>query len=339
MLHRLAWTVDPRQRRLPREPHQRGVIVAQAIGLRADVGARREGVIDLPPDIIGLLILPLAVRADRKAEQRFDEPLGVGGFIGEIMRSSSDITRASFIIVEPEEADPVNHQPRIARDLRIDHAIERVGIGRAALHRDPRGKGGSAGGAGIGCGALGIVGLLGEQQGIDALVVIIGGQRRPVSGGDGSLVGSGKIGRYPRLARDRRRFGSPSSCGKRFGQSGPTIAGAGFVGAEESDDGRPIFAGAHLGFGGLAKPIVVGPVGIGDDEAGVIGEGVTVAGAKAAPVGKRIIDIGLRHGRSGVGWRVRALGNDRARRRGNQHEQESESSHARHCGGSVLINR
>ena len=283
--------------------------------------------------------MPLAVRANRKPEQCLDKLLGVGGLGRERVRTSRKIACAGFIIVKPQEPDPVDHQPRIGRDLRIDHAVQSVGIRRSALHCDARGESSPAGGAGISRSALCIVGLPGEQQGIDALVMIGGREVGPISRRNRALVGGGQISRRPGLSRHRLRLRSPSRCRQRLGQPCAPIAGAWLVAAEEGDDRRPIFAGAHLGFGRLAQPGVVGPVGIGDQEARIIGKRIAIAGAQPPPVGKCIVDVGLRHSWGRVSGHILVLGNDRARRRGDQYKQESELSHAGHRAGSVLIKR
>ena len=171
--------------------------------------------------------------------------------------------------------------------------------------------------------------------------MVCGCQVCPIARGDSRLVGGRQIARGPRLARQRRRFDAPASGGQRFGQSRAAIAGARFVGAEESDHRRAIFAGTHLALGDPAQAIVVGPVGVGVEEAGVIGERIAVARAQPPPVGDGIVDLGLRHPRRGINRRilrgVSRLGHHRPGRRCEQHQQNCGLSHAGQNGGSILI--
>ena len=104
--------------------------------------------------------------------------------------SRRELLGRAVVIVRPQIARPVHHQAGIAGDRAHHRLVAAVGVGIAAQHRDARAERGLAVGRGKRDEARGVIGLLGEQQGIDPAVVVGPREARAITRPDGLLVGS-----------------------------------------------------------------------------------------------------------------------------------------------------
>ncbi len=94
---RVPRPVQPLQRGRPRGPGQGRIFVADSVALEADVGARREGIIDLAADVVSQLILAVGHGADGQQFHHFQEFIGVGRALGEIMRPGEQLASSGLI--------------------------------------------------------------------------------------------------------------------------------------------------------------------------------------------------------------------------------------------------
>ena len=120
---------------------------------------------------------------------------------------------------------------------------------------------------------------------------MVGGREAAaVTAPDRLLVGRAEVGRSPGLARGRQRLGHSPIGDVGLGKPRPAIAAARFVCRVEGEDRSRILAGLHRLFGPAAQLGVVRPVGVGDQEACVIGEPIIAALTQCPPVVERRSD-------------------------------------------------
>ena len=204
-------------------------------------------------------------------------------------------------IVVAKVARAVHHQARIAGDAADHRGISRSGVGRVFLHRDPSAESGLPLRAGARDEARGDLRFLVEQQRVDPAVVVGARETAAVARPDRLLVVGAQVRGPPGVAGGVERVrGSPAD---RIGvrEARPAVAGARLFRREEGHHRRGILAGTHRFFGPAPHSRSIGPIGIGDQERGIIREAVAAALAKPPPLVERVSDAWQRRRRRGLG--------------------------------------
>ena len=318
------------------KPGYAGIFISNIIRLRGDARTDWKRVVDLPRDIVRGLKLPRLLGFAGFDQGHLVKAVEVGRPVEKLVRTGEQVARAFAIAIGAKVSGAVHHQAGVAGDRADDGAIARFCVGGAGLHRDARGESGLAQRAGQGDEARRVAGPFVEQQRIGAGVMIGGGEAGAIARPQRLLVSRGEVRGGPRLVRRIERFGASSTGRISLCQPRPATAAKRLGGGEEGDDRRGIIAAAQRGLGPAAHGCFVGPAGVGDEEAGVIGEAVATAGAQSAPVVQGIADI-IRIGR-GWRWIGRRILRRPGRGRGQDNRQQiCNAPHAGHIGFPLLI--
>ena len=234
---------------------------------------------------------------------------------------------------------PIHHQARIAGDGRDYRSVAALGIRRTLLHCNARGERRLAVGAGCSEEASCIIRFPGEEERINAIVIIGASEACAIASPDRLLVCRAKVGGPPGLPRRIQRLSHLCAGGIRVRQPGPAISRFRLVGREEGEGCRSILARLHRLFGPAAHPRCVGPIGVGNQECRIIRKAIAVALAQCPPGLQRrrnalVCAIGAGSGaRHRILCRARGCG-------GQQHRDDhSDTPHAGHFAVPLLISQ
>ena len=79
-----------------------------------------QDVVRLPGDVVGERPMAALRRAVGQQDQHFQEPLGIGGPVGEIVVAREELARRLIPVRVAKVARAVHHQAGIGRDLAHD---------------------------------------------------------------------------------------------------------------------------------------------------------------------------------------------------------------------------